>query len=127
MTEQEIQQSQAHLRDFVFEHKLINKHSNICFKADLVLTTAKRNLELSDTIFLVTFDDFGSRGALRIHTDLDPYKYPTTFDAKWQKIRRPEQYTLTISGVHPMPEIGAYKVEISNPIISDLDGNTGGN
>ena len=48
---------------------------------------------------------------------LDPLIYPTTFEAKWQKIELINDEILLIKGNHKMnKEIGQYKVKIT-PIL----------
>ena len=77
------------------------------------IKTAENSLdraELKVSAILGHADNFGR--LIFLENRLDALKYPTDFDAKWQRFRNMEDQYLVISGTHPKKMIGKYTVEI---------------
>lgn len=62
---------------------------------------------------MISFDNFDSYGEVKFLTgDLNPYLYPTVFEAKWNKMEHKTDHLL-ISDVHTKnSDIGKYDVKI---------------
>ncbi|MDM1551807.1 hypothetical protein [Empedobacter falsenii] len=102
------------LREFVHQHKLMNRHSIIQFNAIVNISTAKNKLTNQNIRIMVTLDGFDSYGQVTLlENDLDPYLFPTVFEAKWQKMKHIDNKYLEISDVHTKnQDIGKYNVKI---------------
>jgi hypothetical protein len=102
------------LRSFIHNNRLINDDSQVTeFMAYVSIKTAENTLdraELKVSAILGHADDFGRLSFP--DSRLDALKYPTDFDAKWQRFRNMEDQYLVISGTHPKKMIGKYRVEI---------------
>ena len=101
------------LRDFVELHKLRNRVSIIHFNALVSINTAKNSITNKRIEVMISFDNFDSYGEVKFLTgDLDPYLYPTVFEAKWNKMEQKTDHLL-ISDVHTKnSDIGKYEVKI---------------
>jgi len=101
------------LRDFVDTHHLRNSHSIIHFNAIVSIKTAKNKVANIHSEVMVNFDEYGSVSLLRTEIELDPYLYPTVFDAKWQPMEHVDGEYLLVSDTHRKnPDIGKYTVKI---------------
>ena len=102
------------LRTFIHNNRLINDGSQVTeFMAYVSIKTVENTLdraELKVSAILGHADDFGRLSFTE--NRLDALKYPTDFDAKWQRFRNMEDQYLLISGTHPKKMIGKYTVEI---------------
>ena len=63
---------------------------------------------------MITFDDFDSHGKVSLmDNELDPYKFPTVFEAKWQSMEHVDNELLMISDTHKKNlQIGDYRVKV---------------
>ena len=111
--EKKIDNSQE-LRDFVETHDLRNRFSIIHFKSLVSITTAQNKLINKEMEVMITFDDFDSYGKVSLlDSGLDPYLFPTVFEAKWQTMIHVDKEFLKISDTHKQNNrIGVYKVKI---------------
>ncbi|MBO2010162.1 hypothetical protein [Hymenobacter negativus] len=109
--------SSRELRDFVEKHDLRDSYSVVHFNSNVTITTAiadnkvmNRNVDV-----MITFNDYNSMGQVKLmQSDLDPYLYPTVFDAKWQKMEHVDGEYLLISDTHKQnAKIGKYSVKIT--------------
>ncbi|MBL6445023.1 hypothetical protein JMN32_01800 [Fulvivirga sp. 29W222] len=102
------------LREFVQQHELMNSHSIIQFNSIVSITTAKNKLTNEQMRIMVTYDGYDSYGQLTLlESDIDPYLFPTVFEAKWQNIKHVDNEYLEINGVHTQnQDIGKYIVKI---------------
>ncbi len=102
------------LREFVQQHKLMNRHSIIQFYSIVSITTAKNKITNQSMKIMITLDGYDSYGQLTLlDSDLDPYLFPTVFEAKWQNMKHVDNEYLEISDVHTQnQDIGKYSVKI---------------
>lgn len=102
------------LRDFVELHNLRNRTPIIHFNALVTIKTAKNHITNQRIEVIITFNNFDSYGEVKFLTgDLDPYLYPTDFNAKWQKMKHKTDH-LIISDTHTKNnDIGKYEVKIT--------------
>lgn len=102
------------LKDFVEIHELMNSHSIVHFNALVSIETAEESITNQEMQVLITFDDYQSIGKVSLlESDLNPYSFPTVFEAKWQKMEHQNNQNLHISDTHTRnPKIGAYEVYI---------------
>ena len=102
------------LRSFIHNNGLIKDDSKVTeFMACVSIKTAENTLdraELKVSAILGHADNFGR--LIFLENRVDALKYPTDFDAKWQRFRNMEDQYLVISGTHPKKMIGKYSVEI---------------
>lgn len=111
--EQEYINSQQ-LQEFVQQHNLMNRHSIIQFNSIVSITTAKNKITNQSMKIMVTLDGYDNYGQLTLlESDLDPYLFPTVFEAKWQYMKNIDDEYLEISGFHSQnQDIGKYWVKI---------------
>ncbi|MBS1687033.1 MAG: hypothetical protein JSS76_20015 [Bacteroidetes bacterium] len=106
------------LSAFIHQSGIITDDSRICqFAARVTITTASHILQEAEVQVSATMDasrDFGRLGFLQAR--VDPLRYPTDFDARWQRFRHADGH-LHITGTHPKKMIGRYTVTIT-PILS---------
>jgi hypothetical protein len=102
------------LSEFVQQHRLMNKHSIIQFNSIVSITTSKNKITNQRMKIMITLDGFDNYGQLTLlESEIDPYLFPTVFEAKWQNIKHIENEYLEITGIHSQNEdIGEYKVKI---------------
>ena len=102
------------LRSFIQNNGLIKDDSKVTeFMAYVSIKTAENTLdraELKVSAILGHADNFGR--LIFLENRLDALKYPTDFDAKWQRFRNMEDQYLLISGTHPKKMIGKYTIEV---------------
>ena len=67
-------------------------------------------MELKVSAILGHADNFGR--LVFLENRVDALKYPTDFDAQWQRFRNMQDQYLLITGTHPKKMIGKYSVEI---------------
>ncbi len=105
--------SQA-LSDFIHSHKLMNSRSIIEFMAIVTIRTANNKVTNQQMRLMAQLDGYDSLGTLSLlESDLDPYLYPTVFDAKWQSFQHVDGEFLLITGNHNKnAAIGKYEVKI---------------
>ena len=107
------------LKDFIEKNSLMDNHQRINVKANVTIDTENNSINHQSEIH-ITFKNFDRLGYITIMDSdnlLDPLIYPTTFEAKWQKIELINDEILLIKGNHKMnKEIGQYKVKIT-PIL----------
>lgn len=101
------------LSQFVTKNNLRNKHSIIHFNSIVNIKTAKNKIDFKEMEVMISFDGFDNYGKVTLMDDeLDPYLYPTEFNAKWQKMEI-DVSILKISGFHKdNVDIGNYEVKI---------------
>jgi len=106
--------NQDELRDFVFKHKLMDKHSNIQFRALVSIKTDNNELLNEEMNVMITLDGFDSYGKVFLLGDnLDFTKFPIVFEAKWQKMEHVNNIFLKISDIHKKNlKIGKYCIKI---------------
>lgn len=106
--------NQDELTDFIELHKLRNRDSAVYFLALVSITTAKNSIINERLEVMISFDNFKSLGEVKLMTgDLDPYLFPTVFEARWNKMEHKTDH-LFISDVHTKnPDIGKYEVKIT--------------
>lgn len=110
---QEVLSSQQ-LSEFVSLHKLRNRYSIVYFKALVTIETAMNLLTNVQMNIRISFSDYESAGKVTIEDDLNPYLYPTIFEAKWQIIEHVNSEFLYITDVHKKNKnIGKYSVKIT--------------
>ncbi len=102
------------LREFFQHHDLMNKHSIIQFNAIVSITTAKNKITNQPMRVMITLDGIYSYGQLTLlESDIDPYLFPTVFEAKWENMKHVDNEYLEISGFHSKnQDIGNYMVKI---------------
>ncbi len=102
------------LNDFVSKHKLRNRHSIIHFNSIVNITTAENKIVNRKMEIIISFKDYNSMGIVTLMaSDLDPFTYPTKFEAKWQKMEHVEGEYLKISDTHKTNSaIGKYSVKV---------------
>lgn len=109
-----VHQKTNDLRSFIHHNGLIKDDSLVTeFMAYVSIKTAENTLdraELKVSAILGHASDFGRLSFPE--NRLDALKYPTDFDAKWQRFRNMDDQYLVISGTHPKKMIGKYTVEI---------------
>jgi hypothetical protein len=101
------------LRDFVDTHHLRNRYSVIHFNAIISITTAKNKVTNLAAEVMVNFDEYGQLSILRAETELNPYLYPTVFDAMWQNMQHIDGEYLLVTDTHRKnADIGKYSAKI---------------
>ncbi len=112
MTQADINGQQ--LSDFVEKHNLMNKYSNIHFNAFVTIKTIKNIVAMRQMEVMILFDNYNSLGQVKLmENDLNPYLFPTLFEAKWQTMRHVDNEYLIISDIHRKNiDIGKYSVKI---------------
>ncbi len=102
------------LKDFVEKHKLRNRNSIIQFKSLVSIETVKNSIKEEEIVIMISFSNYNSSGQLSfIGDDLDPYLFPTQFEADWQQMQHIDTQYLLITGNHKKnPNIGKYTVKI---------------
>ncbi len=102
------------LRSFIQNNGLISDDSKVTeFMAYVSIKTAENTLdraELKVSAILGHADNFGR--LIFLENRLDALRYPTDFDAQWQRFRNMEDQYLLISGTHPKKMIGKYTIEV---------------
>ena len=106
--------SSEELSDFVHFHKLMNRFSVTHFSAIVTIETEINKLINQQMEVMISFDGYKSYGKVTLmDNDLDPYLYPTDFEANWQKFGHIDKEYLLIHGKHiSNSKIGSYKVKI---------------
>lgn len=62
---------------------------------------------------MINFDEYGRASLLKTETELNPYLYPTVFDAKWQTMQHVDEEYLLITDTHRQnADIGKFSVKI---------------
>lgn len=112
--EEEMLMNYQQLKEFVQKHKLKNSHSIIQFNSIVTIKTEKHKITNQNMRIMVTFEGYENYGRLTLlKSDLDPYLFPTEFEAKWQQMRHVDNEYLEISGVHTQNhDIGKYQIKI---------------
>jgi hypothetical protein len=107
--------STQELNEFVHSQKLINRHSNIDFTALVTIRTEKDKVINQRMRVMVHLDGYDNLGTLTLlESNMDPYQYPTEFNAKWQTFKHIDNEYLLITGTHTTnPDIGEYNVKIT--------------
>lgn len=102
------------LSNFIHSHKLMNRHSIIEFMAIVTIKTANNKVTNHQMRVMAQLDGYDSLGTLSLlESELDPYLYPTVFDAKWQSFQHVDSEFLLIKGNHiKNSDIGKYEVKI---------------
>lgn len=102
------------LRDFVEKHKLRNRNSIIQFNSLVSIETDKNSIKNEEIVIMINFSNFNSSGQLNfIGDNLNPYLFPTQFEADWQEMQHIDSQYLLITGNHKKnPNIGKYTVKI---------------
>ncbi|WP_298510253.1 hypothetical protein [uncultured Kordia sp.] len=110
----EAQKNGLELSQFVNTHKLRNKNGIILFNALISIFTTKNKLLNQQLEVMISFDNYNSYGDLKFLTgELDPYLFPTDFEAKWQKFENEPDHLL-ITGNHTQnKDIGKYSVKVT--------------
>ena len=102
------------LSSFLHQSGIIDDDSRICqFPALVSITTASHSLADQEVQVSATIDasrHFGRLGFLEAR--IDPLRYPTDFDARWQRFAHVDSQYLRITGTHPKKMIGRYTVTI---------------
>lgn len=104
----------SELKDFIELHDLSDMYSIIHFAAAVSIETAQNKIQNEIMEVRITFDDYDSYGKVfLVSNDLDPYLYPTVFEAKWQEMEHINNVYLQISDTHRRNSIiGKYRVLI---------------
>ncbi|WP_442264555.1 hypothetical protein ACSIGC_09320 [Tenacibaculum sp. ZS6-P6] len=91
-----------------------NRHSIIHFNALVSINAAKNSVTNERIEVMISFDNYNSYGEVKFLTgDLDPYLFPTVFEAKWNKMEQKTDHLL-ISDIHTKnSDIGKYEVRIT--------------
>ncbi|MBC9813947.1 hypothetical protein H9Y05_15830 [Crocinitomicaceae bacterium CZZ-1] len=102
------------LRDFISTHELIDRSGNIFFNAVVSIDTKKNKIRNKLINVMITLDGYDSLGQINLlDSKLDPYLYPTVFDAKWQIMNHINDQYLEIRGNHlKNADIGQYLIQI---------------
>ena len=92
----------------------MNSHSVVQFNALVTIHTASNSVNNTKVEITITFDGYNNSGRLFFtKDDLDPLLFPTTFNAKWDKMQHVDQVYLAISGFHKRnPTIGNYTAKV---------------
>ncbi len=106
--------SSQQLKDFVLYHKLINSDRIIQFNAIVTMITSKNKITNKNIKVMVTFEGYNNYGQLSLFdSEIDPYLFPTVFEAKYQIMQHIDNEYLEINDVHTKnPDIGKYKIKI---------------
>lgn len=100
------------LRNFVHDHDLLDRNSNIHFKAIVSIKTALNRIPNEEMEIRITFDD-GRVSIQDSKSILDTDLYPTVFYAMWQKMEHVDEMYLHICDIHRSnAKIGKYDVKI---------------
>jgi hypothetical protein len=102
------------LSDFIHSHELMNSYSVIQFMAVVTIRTANNKFTNQQMKVMADLDGYDNLGTLTLlENELDPYLYPTNFDAKWQTFQHFDGDYLLITGNHNKnAAIGKYEVKI---------------
>jgi hypothetical protein len=86
----------------------------IDFMAVVTIRTILNKIINQQMRIMVHLDGYDNLGTLTfIENELDPYLYPTEFNAKWQTFQYIDDEYLLITGNHTMnTNIGKYEVKI---------------
>lgn len=102
------------LKSFVKCHKLSDMYSNINFSALVTIRTEKNKISNEKMRAQIHFGGYDNSGKVILtEQELNPYSYPTTFDAKWDNFKHVDEEYLLIDGFHSInADIGKYSVKI---------------
>lgn len=100
------------LKDFIQDNNLMDMYSNIRFKALVSIKTIQKEIRNQEMNVRVTFQEGYGKITL-LEESLDPYQFPSEFEAQWQKMEYKENLYLYITDTHKKnPSIGKYEVKI---------------
>lgn len=106
--------SNGELKDFIEDNNLMDRYSNVQFKALVSIKTVQREIKTVKMGVRISFDDNNSYGKVYLLDDsLDFNLFPTIFEAGFQKMKYKDKIYLDITDIHKQnPSIGKYEVKI---------------
>ncbi len=100
------------LKDFVQNHELQDRYSNIDFEAIITIETSNNKINKQQMDVQITFDGYNNYGTVSLLESLDTDLFPIQFLAQYQHFENVKNSYLRIFDVHPFPLIGKYEVTI---------------
>jgi len=108
-------QNCGELKNFIEIHELSDRNSDVYFRSLVSITTEANNIRNQEMKVRISFDNYGSYGQVVFVEDrIDPYLYPTVFEAKFLYMQHIDDEYLLIKGNHTRnAKIGEYSVKIT--------------
>lgn len=105
--------SLGQLQNFISEHKLKNRNSDVNFYAKVFITTARVTKKEEDIEIIVNFNSDKGIQIIFLEHNLPAAFYPTIFYPYYDDFVHENNEKLIITGVHTLnSDIGNYTIEI---------------